>query len=281
MSIPTNKKTETVLAIQKIIGSSWWITVQLLYLMGKFSDESCIFLPATIAPVSEEEYKMQSEISHLLSLTWYCDRDGKCAFQAPLMMKTDEFFSYLKECIESSKRLAVIPIKLLASPDVGHANMLIYDKVENTLERFEPHGQISLDVFNPYLLDKSLPVMFEKRVIGKPVRYISPQAFCPVKGPQVLEEIEREKLGIQFAVGKGLCSVWSFIYANLRLTYPDKTSSEIMDYINAKVDKDQTLYHYAENIIVAIYELSEKVRVAKSEDDMREAILETVKTLKI
>jgi len=276
-----SKNTDTVLAIQKIIGSGWWITIQLLYLMGKFADESCVFLPISFEPVTEEEYKIQSEVSHLVSLTWYCDRDGKCAFQAPLGMKTDEFFDYLKECLENSKRLSVIPLKLLDSTGLGHANVLIYDKVNNTLERFEPHGQVSLSVFHPDLLDRSLPAMFQKRVTDRPIKYLSPQAFCPVKGPQLIEEIEREKLGIRFASGKGLCSVWSFIYANLRLSHPNKTNVEVMDYINSKVGKDETLYRYAENIIISIYELSEKVRFAKNEDEIRSAILETVRTLKI
>lgn len=276
-----SENTRTVLAIQKIIGSGWWITVQLLYLMGKFADESCIFLPLSFNPVSEEDYKQQTEMSHMVSLTWYCDQDGKCSFQAPPIMKASDFFSYMKDCIENSGRLSVIPLKLLNINGLSHANMLIYDKINNTLERFEPHGQITLEDFNPQLLDVSLPIMFQKHVTGQVVKYISPKAFCPVKGPQVLEEIERARLGINFVDGRGLCSVWSFIYANLRLSYPDKTGAEIMDYINTRVDQDRTLYHYAENIIISIYEMSEKIRVAKNEDDIREAILETVKTLKI
>lgn len=271
---------DTVLSIQKIIGSSWWITIQMLYLMGKFADESCIFLPIQFGPVSEEEYTIQTEISQLVTLTWYCDQNI-CKFQAPLTMKSSDFFEYLKDCISSSKRLSVIPIKLLTSSGVGHANMLIYDKSTNTLERFEPHGQISLPEFNPDFLDASLPKLFEKQVIGMPVNYISPQAFCPRQGPQVIEEIEREKLGIQFSTGKGLCSVWSFIYANLRLTYPDKTSSEIIEYINSKVSTDQMLYKYAENIIVTIWKMSEKIRVAKSEEEIQKVILETIRLIKI
>jgi hypothetical protein len=227
-----SENTNTVLEIQKIIGLSWWITVQMLFLMGKFSEKSCIFLPISFGPIDEKSYQEQTETGSLTTLSWYCTAQ-KCIFQRPPIMSAKDFFGYLKECIENSERLSVIPIKLLTNTGVGHANMLIYDKINNTLERFEPHGQITLDIYNPPLLDKSLPAMFEKNITGKPVKYIALEAFCPAKGPQVLEEIAREKMGITFNTGKGLCSVWSFIYADIRLSYPDKSPSEIIDYISS------------------------------------------------
>ena len=275
-----SEKTATVLEIQKIIGSNWWITVQMLYLMGKFADKSCIFLPVSFEPVDEKTYRQQTEIASLTTLSWYCD-GMKCEFQGPPIMGNEDFFSYLRECIDSSERLSVIPIKLFTNTGIGHANMLIYDKVNGTLERFEPHGQITLDIFNPGLLDRSLPVMFEKNISRKPVRYIAPEAFCPVKGPQVLEEIAREKMGITFNVGKGLCSVWSFIYADLRLSNPDKSQSDIINYITSQVSTDKNLYYYAENIILSIWEMSERLRVAKTEEEIRKVIMDTVKNLKI
>jgi len=273
-------KTRTILEMQKIIGSGWWITVQMLYLMGKYADNSCVFLPISFNPVSEEDYKQQSEMATLTTLSWYC-KEQKCVFQTPPIMTSKEFFTYLQECIKNSERLSVIPIKLITNTGVGHANMLIYDKLNNTLERFEPHGQITLDVFNPRLLDRSIPAMFERNVTGKEVKYIAPEAFCPAKGPQVLEEIARENMGVTFNVGKGLCSVWSFIYADLRLSNPNKSQEEIINYITSQVTSDKNLYHYAENIVVAIWEMSEKLRTAKTEDDIREIILDTVKSLKI
>ena len=251
----------------------------MLYLMGKYADESCIFLPIGVSPITEEDYKKQTEMSMLATLTWYCG--DKCQIQAPLIMKTQDFFNYLKECVDGSTRLSVIPLKLLSKTGLSHANMLIYDKINNTLERFEPHGHESPDEFHPYLLDITLPKMFAKFVTGKEVIYIPPQAFCPVKGHQVIEQIERETLGITLAEGKGLCSVWSFIYANLRLQYPDKTNIEIMDFISSQVTSDKKLYQYAENIIIAMWSLSEKIRVAKTEEDIQTAVLESVKILKI
>lgn len=139
--------------IQKIIGSSWWISVQMLYLMGKFAHESCVFLPISFDPVDEKTYLQQTEISQLVTLTWNCN--NRCQFQTPPIMPSSEFFSYLRDCIESSSRLSIIPIKLLKN-NISHANMLIYDKLNNTVERFEPHGQLSPEIFGPSDLDSWL-----------------------------------------------------------------------------------------------------------------------------
>jgi hypothetical protein len=267
-----------VLEVQKIIGSNWWITVQILYLMGKYSDKNCIFLPISVDPVDEKTYQQLSTMGAVSSLSWVCEKKG-CRFDTPATMSTQDFMSYLSECIESSEGLSVIPLRLVA-PDTSHANIVIYNKNKNTLERFEPHGKDSENVFNGPLLDKALPRLFEK-ILGKSVFYIPPSDFCPVDGPQVLEEIARDKLGIRFDKGRGLCSVWSFIYANIRLKYPDKTQSEAMEYIISHMKDKNTVYHYAESVVTAIWGLSERIRNAKTHDDIKNIVVESVNQLDI
>lgn len=267
-----------VLEVQKIIGSNWWITVQILYLMGKYSDKNCIFLPISVDPVDEKTYQQLSSMGAVSTLSWVCEKNG-CKFDTPATMSAQNFTNYLSECIEASDVLSVIPLRLVAT-GTTHANILIYNKEKNTLERFEPHGKDSENIFNGPLLDRSLPRLFEK-ILGKSVAYIPPSEFCPKDGPQILEEIARDKLGIRFDQGRGLCSVWSFIYANVRLKYPEKTQTDAIEYITSHMNDKTTVYHYAESVVESIWNLSEKIRKAKTHDDIKNAIGESIKQLDI
>jgi hypothetical protein len=271
-------QTEKVKLLQKIIGSGWWVSVQMLYLMGKFSNDNCIFLPINVEPVEEKEYQRQSEFSPLFTLSWGKNEREQWKLFTPQLLSRSQFFEYLKECIDSSSRLSIIPI-ILTSDDktlISHANMLIYDKTKNTLERFEPHGQNTPERYNPESLDKIIPIFFES-ILQKPIIYFSPKIFCPIQGPQLIEEITRKTLNIE--LHRGFCSVWTFIYSTFRLSYPEKSREEILENIINGIGKDINLYRFVEKIILSISELSEHIRKARTTDEIRKAIDNSVITL--
>ena len=113
-----------------------------------------------------------------------------------------------------------------------HQNFLVFDRVTNTVERFEPHGAAAA-VDDPYdprglgfaqpELDAALRTLFLDK-FG--IQYEAPASFCPLIGWQSIQEDaegELRKMGHAIPQGyrRGFCFMWSVFYAHMRLLNPD------------------------------------------------------------
>ena len=89
---------------------------------------------------------------------------------------------------------------IILDKNIGdHANMLVYDKKLNSIERFEPHGIYDL---NDSYIDTQIKQFFES--FNDNVKYISPKQFCPKFGPQYIEDImEKTQLILDRVIQKG------------------------------------------------------------------------------
>ncbi|MBL4898418.1 MAG: glutaredoxin [Colwellia sp.] len=122
---------------------------------------------------------------------------------------------------------------------IGHANFLIFDKQDRTLEYFEPYGlhgdvvefsrphvilrKIKVNI-NKILMDKTILNKSLEAVSGgsqklvnqdRPIRdVILPLEFCP-------QTIENEELNKHEHDPGGFCGAWVIWYADLRLGNPD------------------------------------------------------------
>ena len=105
----------------------------------------------------------------------------------------------------------------------GHANILIFDVKRNEVERFEPHGQVYNDWIDKILID----YFIQKNIIKDKSQYIKPLDYCPVMGFQNIDAFVEYH---EHAIGDpgGFCSMWSFWYADLRLSNPNKTREEVV-----------------------------------------------------
>jgi hypothetical protein len=110
---------------------------------------------------------------------------------------------------------------------MGHANYLIYDKLNKTMERFEPHGDITL-IFDklPFLktcilsnIDDKLLGAFKTQYGDDFIEtYYKPCDFLPRQSFQSLQE----SLGDMIASDPGgFCASWAVWYVDLRLSNPD------------------------------------------------------------
>ena len=269
--------------VEALIGSSWWEIIQYLYLMAKYQT-SCVFLPITFNPMTEQEYSAFTEKGYggLVSLTWVCGGDSRdCFLYTPSVLKSRVgYTNYLRECITNSERLAIIPLELHVKGRGAHMNTLVFDKKTGEMERFDPNGQTTSDQFHPRLLDTQLQKFFT--IVLKPIldqynhpeiKFFSPPDFCPKIGVQMVEAATRQVMGVP--ITKGFCSVWSFVYANFRLKYPERDRKVIAEFL--KGDSRGNLYRYVENIILMLMEISEKLRTAKTEEEIKEALLTSTK----
>jgi hypothetical protein len=128
----------------------------------------------------------------------------------------------LKKCLkQKDKRYIVFFLKFILKAG-GHANMIIIDKENKMVERFEPLG-LNHRHYNEKIVNEILTNLFQK--MG--YEYIGPVNLCPL-GVQT----DVDKMVIKQYHYTGFCQTWSFLYALFRLTYGDeidpKTLSEKM-----------------------------------------------------
>jgi hypothetical protein len=127
-----------------------------------------------------------------------------------ILQVSNTFRTLFQKCNQSSSKFIAIPF-LFYLQDCRHANILIADTKNKTIERFEPHGSII------YSSRFSCPQSFADQELAElfseyGYQYLSPKEICPLIGPQ--EEYETQK---RMRQEEGFCVTWSIIYANLRL----------------------------------------------------------------
>jgi ankyrin repeat protein len=147
----------------------------------------------------------------------------------------------------------------------AHANILIIDKYNKSIERFEPNGSnypINFN-YNPNLLDIDIKSHFMKYF--KSYTYYSPIDYHPKIGFQILESIETVS---NYKIGDpgGFCLAWCFWYAHMRTTYYNIPINKII-YILIRKIKEKNLSY---KTIIRNY--------IKNITDMRDSIFETIKS---
>ena len=121
---------------------------------------------------------------------------------------SNTFKILLDRCYKTKSRFIVSFVVLLIG-DSGHANILIIDKEDDSIERFEPNGYIFYEDEDykdlVVALDEKLITFFKEYGY----KYFSPKDFCPKIGIQLVETA--------FSKNIGFCVSWSIIYSIERL----------------------------------------------------------------
>lgn len=103
--------------------------------------------------------------------------------------------------------ISFVNISLVSKKDkVYHSNVLIYDKEQNRVERFEPNG-IGQSLYDNNQVEE---ILFEKfNEIN--IIYTKSHYFLPVLGPQSYDS----------GLDEGFCAIWTILYVFLRIAFPD------------------------------------------------------------
>ena len=124
----------------------------------------------------------------------------------------------LKKCLSSQKiRFIVLKLTLVTAPNGTHANIIIYDKQTNILERFEPYGII------PYLENSQLNVFIEnigKNYINKNLTYRSPKDIFGDIGFQTISN-DSNQMVRNIGDPAGFCLSWTLWYLEMKINNPD------------------------------------------------------------
>jgi hypothetical protein len=128
----------------------------------------------------------------------------------------DNFNETIKNFInDKSKQFFVIPIGIELS-NGAHANILLYDKTTNELERFEPFGKDFPPNFNYQnkLLDEQLYNYFMN--FFPDMKYFSPLDYQDKIGPQLVDTYEMKK-NKNIGDPGGFCAAWCLWYIDNRI----------------------------------------------------------------
>ncbi len=146
----------------------------------------------------------------------------------------------VKKLLKSDKRFIVIKLSLIPNPSSTHANLLIYDKKTNVLERFEPYGAHSL------LDDENLNKFLEKigkQVFSKTLTYKSPQHFLSETKFQIVSSDSDPENKIH-GDPMGYCLAWCFWYLEIRMNNPDVDSVKLTQNAFDKLGDGGNLLEY-------------------------------------
>lgn len=102
----------------------------------------------------------------------------------------------------------------------GHANVLFFDTVEKTIDRYDPHGAhcagFTCPAYNQDKIDNILKKEFKKIIPG--YKFIDFSVACPNVGPQMKAEVFDRT---------GYCVTWSLMFTVLRILNPGKTPDQV------------------------------------------------------
>lgn len=129
----------------------------------------------------------------------------------------------VKSCKERYLAMALSLSKSLFGAEVysgGHANVLIFDTVSKTVDRYDPHGThcegYTCPAYNQDKIDAILKKEFKK--ILPDYNFIDFSVACPNIGPQLKAEIFDRT---------GYCVTWSLMFTVLRILNPGKSPEAI------------------------------------------------------
>lgn len=175
----------------------------------------------------------------------------------------EAFYDIFKKCLNKGKRFVVIPLGI-EMKNGNHANYIIYDKVLNEVERFEPHGTTSPIGLNyrPSLLDDVLEKRFN--TFNMKIKYIRPSNYLPKIGFQLFDSNERNKKRI--GDPGGFCALWSLWYTDMRLTYPEMDRRKLVKSLIKNIKNNHRSFkdvirNYSKNIISIRDELLQSAKM--------------------
>jgi ankyrin repeat protein len=172
----------------------------------------------------------------------------------------DEIEKFKKD---KTKKYFIIPLGIELT-NGAHANILLYDKSKNELERFEPYGKDYPPSFNynpkhlDFVLNNLFSNYFENDI--NVFKYFSPNDYEIKIGLQLLDSYEYSK---EKNIGDpgGFCAAWSLWYIEMRIN-------------NKNINRNELLYRLINHIRLKQISFRTIIRnFTKNITDIRDTIL--------
>jgi len=204
-------------------GNPWDDLVSMVYLLHRHPKD-CVAIPKDLLTGSGKITKKGFSVKSFndTSLYWNANEN---IFYIPLGL-----WGAIKDCLKRKPRFIVMPLGINGLSSIGtpssHANFLIYNTDTKVLERFEPHGKPMANFLNIPDFEKKLADLFNNNVHKDMIKEVyAPLSFCPAVNVQKIQVDEREK---KIGDTGGFCVAWSAWYADIRMSNPKKSRSEVV-----------------------------------------------------
>jgi hypothetical protein len=158
----------------------------------------------------------------------------------------------IAKCVKRGEKIVIIPLSLMLN-NGGHANVLIYRKNTNMIERFDPQW---MNISNPHTgmlesqvenkMNRFITILnaeFEKVGLPSTVTLKQSNDVCPhIYGFQTLEEFVQDTVldNGKTESGSGYCLAWCMFFTELCLRNPTVSSDVIFDVIYDKLNVPPT-----------------------------------------
>ena len=214
-------------------GNPWEDLVSMVYLLHRHPKD-CVAIPKDLLTGSGKITKKGFSVKSFndTSLYWNAIEN---IFYIPLGL-----WDAIKDCLKRKPRFIVMPLGINGLSQQGlpasHANFLIYNTETKVLERFEPHGKPMSNFLNIPNFEKKLADLFNNNVHKDMIKEVyAPLSFCPSVNVQKIQVDEREK---KIGDAGGFCVAWSAWYADIRMSNPKKSRSEVVAIGIEKLQKN-------------------------------------------
>jgi len=204
-----------------IPGDRRYPLIMMLYLSWRHGSD-CVVIPTN--PLRGMTTSKKTHIYTDMTIRWWQTKGETGYFIIPKL-----FWNEFKKC-KKDVRYIIFPIDSQCTNSNAHANYMIYDSKTKSIERFEPHGSFSSkeqqECHSSLLMDEEMERLI-KLNMGKTFlkTYHRPIDFCPRVGPQSIQQWENEHL---IKDPKGFCMLWSTWYADVRLSNPDMSRTDVV-----------------------------------------------------
>jgi ankyrin repeat protein len=132
---------------------------------------------------------------------------------------------YSKNILSNNKkRFIIFKLTLIPNNSGSHANIIIFDKKNMTVERFEPFGYNSL--LDADILDIRLESFFKNQYNN--IKYVKPKDYLNKIKFQIISDDNNplnKKIGDPF----GYCLAWTYWYMELKINNPDDEPVELIN----------------------------------------------------
>ena len=247
--LPRNKYNN----IKKFDGTPWYSLVAMYYLNNNYKN-NCVIIPFKNIPDDHTD----------ISLRWIQKKGKEGYLHIP-----DNFWTEFKKHLDHSrdKRFIVFPFGFTCDKSGGHANFMLYDVRNKTLERFDSIGKPVGSCLKVKDLDIKIKNLFIKNMgPGFVKKYLKP--FTKFKIFQELQDEEDFKK-LKTDPIYGFCSVWACWWIELRFLNPDMSRDELVEVaLEELFNKYGTLTEfirkYAQNIVNHAGHVSNCIKKSKS-----------------
>ena len=208
------------------------------YFYQKYSNIYKFFKIITVHYRKTGEYKLENicmpefgniERGSFAALRYNIDNKYSSTNPTPSDHNThmSQALSQINHCLNNkTDRFVTLSYQIVSyDSDISHANSLLFDNVNKTIELFEPHSALTDSstmegIVGAYKIINTNLKKFIKAHF-KNYKYISPQEYLPSYGLQ-----------INYDAYNGLCVTWNILYIHYKLLNPNIDSKKLVRHIN-------------------------------------------------